>query len=423
MRVLCVCPRFAPANAADSHRLRLLLPYFASLGCEAEVLTVDPADVTDPKDPWLAEMLPPNVSIHRVRAWTTRAWGLNGLAQRSFSALNRKGNALLGEKRFDLVFFSTTEFLLHGLGPLWKRRFGVPFCMDFQDPWVNDYYRRNPHVEPPGGRLKFALSDRVHRSMESRVVRQCSGFLSVSGAYLQMLDERYGDAVSGQPRCVAPFPAEPRESAPAATRLLQAPQLWRYVGRGGADMAASARAFFRAWRLAIEHGRLRAEAVRFEAIGTSYDPSVNAPKTIEPLALEEGLNSQVSELPARVSYSEMLHLLADSDALIVFGSDDPGYTASKIYPYLLAGKPLLAIFHRESSVTSLMASTGGGVCIGFDDATSGEVLVQEITKAWFTHGSAPQRVPIDWQAFEPYTAASQARRVFDWFVAACQYRK
>ena len=112
--MLCISPRFAPVNAADSHRLRLLLPHLAAQGCEVEVLAVESADVHGPKDPWLVERLPPTVPVHRVRARRMLGWAVNGLAQRSFMPLYRKGNELLGTGRFDLVFFSTTEFLLHG---------------------------------------------------------------------------------------------------------------------------------------------------------------------------------------------------------------------------------------------------------------------------------------------------------------------
>lgn len=421
MRVLCVSPRFAPVNAADSHRLRLLLPYFARLGWEAEVLAVEPADIPAPADPWLAARLPANVPVHRVRARPRNEWALNGLGQRSFRAFYLKGSALMREKHFDLVFFSTTDFLLHALGPLWRRRFGVPFCMDYQDPWINDYYRLNRRVKPPGGHLKFALADRLHRVVERAVVRRCNGFLAVSSAYLEMLDVRYGPAVARQPRLVAAFPAQPDEQTHSLldeAAMGRSPKVWRYVGRGGDDLALSATAFFDAWRLAIDRGLLGADAVRFEAIGTSYDPSPVVAQTIAPHAQAAGLTAQVMEQTSRVGYSEMLTLLAQSDALVVFGSDDPAYTASKIYPYLLADKPLLAIFRQESSVVGLLKAVGGGTCVSFGAATNPNALAQDIVKLWFSNGDSPPRLTLDADAFEPFTAASQARRLTDWFCAA-----
>jgi hypothetical protein len=426
--VLCVSPRFAPVNAADSHRLRLLIPHLEALGCAVEVLTVDADTLPGPHDPWLTQGLPAALAVHRVRAWPVLGWGFGGLAQRSFFALHRKGNDLLASGRFDLVFFSTTEFLVHGLGPLWQRRWGIPFCMDFQDPWVNDYYRHHPGVVPPGGRLKFGISDGLHRIVERAVVPRCSGFLSVSPAYLPMLQERYGNAVAHQPRLVAGFPGEPAEassisaSLPAGGRPADAPKVWRYVGRGGDDMAFAVAAFFQAWKKATEQGLVAVDAVRFEALGTSYAPAEQAVPTLEPVARQVGLTASVSEATARLGYRDMLTALATSDALIVFGSDDSAYTASKIYPYLLAGRPLLAIYHRQSSVVALMEKVGGGTCVTFDSGTSSEELADKLVNAWFTQGCVPVKRPLDTQAFEPFTAAYQAGQVVRWWNEIARHR-
>jgi hypothetical protein len=425
MRVLCIAPRFAPVNAADSHRLRLVAPHLLALGCHVDVLAVHPSGVTGPQDPALSAHLPAALRIHHAPAWKLAIWGFQGLAQRSFVPLYRKGCELLAKEHYDLVFFSTTEFLLHGLGPLWKKKYGVPFCMDLQDPWVNDYYRDNPHIRPPGGKLKHGLADMLHRFAEKVVAPRCSGFLSVSPAYLPMLQRRHGASVATQPRLVASFPGEPGEFANIAplgfSPRISPNKVWRYIGRGGPDMARAAYAFFSAWRQAIDAGVFAEEQLRFEALGTSYATGAAAVKTLEPLARQAGLSSHVSEIPERLGYVEMLRMLQQSDALIVFGSDDPAYTASKIYPYLLSGKPLLCIFHGSSSVVPLIRSAGGGLCVSFNEETSTEALVAAIRLAWFEQRRYESRVPLDTDAFEPYTARAQAAVLASWFKQVVAY--
>jgi hypothetical protein len=310
------------------------------------------------------------------------------------------------------VFFSTTDFLLHGLGLRWRRRWGVPFCMDFQDPWVNDYYQRHPEVVPPGGRWKYALKSRLDRWAERRVVRGCSGFLAVSAAYLQDLAARHPRDVASKPQLVAGFPGEPLE-----LEALQAGTAggacWRYVGRGGADMASAARGFFGAWRLASAEGLLHGEAPRFEAIGTSYSGS-DAP-SLAPWAAAEGLQDRVTEQPRRIGYRAMLQTLAASDALVVFGSDDPAYTASKLYPYLLSGRPVLAILHGASPAVALIRAVGGARLVTFDAATSCDELAAQIVRAWFAREAQARAVPLDRDAFEPFTARHQAGQVAAWW--------
>lgn len=194
MKTLIISPHFPPSNAADMQRVRLILPYLKEASVEAEVLGVEAEQVSSPQDPWLVSGLPFDVPIHRVKAlglgWS-RFPGFGLLSFRAMGALRCKGDELLRSGKFDLVYFSTTQFGIHLLGPSWKKRHGVPFVMDYQDPWVSDYYREHPEVTPPGGRLKYALMDRLNRRNEPRVLKECSGITSVSPDYPKQIAKRY----------------------------------------------------------------------------------------------------------------------------------------------------------------------------------------------------------------------------------------
>ena len=420
MRVLIICPQFAPNNTADSHRVRLVLPYLQEAGCDVEILAVDPRDVRGPLDPWLAERLPKSIAVHRIRAWRLRGWGLNGLAQRAGIPLYWAGRKLLSKRSFDLVFFSTTRFHLHVLGCLWQSRFSVPFCLDYQDPWVNNYYRERPEITPPGGRVKFGISDWLHRLGERYVVPRCSGFLSVSQNYLDELLVRYGSFAAWQPRLVQPFPGEPSEFlniklSNGSTEKTTHDLVIRYIGRGGQDMLTAARAFFAAWQSVLEKNKHLQVKLHFEAIGTAYYSGSAATQTFEPLATEFGLEKWVAEQPLRLSYHATLRSLLDSDALVVFGSDDPSYTASKIYPYLLAKRPLLALFHKSSSVVSIIADVGGGQCVTFDETGFTSKAQAEIELFFTKLIDGEAIVPLDSVRFEKYSARTQARHLAAWF--------
>lgn len=408
-RLLVVCPHFPPVSAADMHRVRLLAPLLGAHGWDVHVLCVRPADTLQTLDPRLCtdaigrldatEVPAPAVSFSRLP-------GLGTLGVRAYRPLAGAGDALLAKERFDLVYFSTTMFELHMLGPRWKRRFGVPFAMDYQDAWVSDYYRANPQVRPPGGRLKYAIASGIHRWMEPRVIAACGGLTSVSAAYLDDLQRRYGPL--RMPTLVQPFPgavadisdvADPDAPLPwdRADGLLH----WVYVGRGGSDMARALRGLFRAIR---DHAdaTLR-QRLRLHFIGTAYVGEGAGRATIAPIAQEYGLGDIVREHPGRVPYSHALRFLACADALVVPGSDDPAYTASKIYPYLLARRPMLAVFDERSSVIDLMARAGGGVGVGMAEGMDETVLAAQIADRWLAHGAHTQVVSLDAQAFEPYT--------------------
>jgi hypothetical protein len=435
-RLLVISPHFVPSNAADMQRVRAILPYLGDAGWQSEVLAVAPEYVDCPQDSWLAAGLPIDLPVHRVAAlglqWR-RVPGLGTLTYRALGALRRAGDKLLAEKDFDLVYFSTTQFGVHALGPYWCRRFDVPFVMDYQDPWVSDYYRTHPEVTPPGGRTKYAAASYLAHRTEPRVLVACSGVTAVSADYPRQLRERYPAIMCDMPTLVAPFPGDDadlrRVAADASVRQsLFSPgegrKHWVYIGRGGVDMHRALRPFFLALAAQLKTRPQLAEKLRIHFIGTSYAASGRGERTVAPLAADCGVGEIVHESPDRIPYSTTLRCLLDADALIVPGSDDPAYTASKIYPYLLARKPLLAIFHEASSVTNLLQTVGGGIVVPFSNNVSADDTVQAITRSWFDDERFATPTPLDDFAFAPYTAAHQAASLADFFsVCAANARK
>ena len=117
--------------------------------------------------------------------------------------------------------------------------------------------------------------------------------------------------------------------------------------------------------------------------------------------------------------------MSHADAIFVPGSDDPGYTASKIYPYILARRPLLTIFHKNSSVNEVLNHTKSGTAITFDENSTVESVAEEADRRWFLD-KAYMRVPqTDWKQFAPYTARKMTGRltqIFDEALVKHTYR-
>jgi len=415
-RILIVSPHFPPTNTPDMQRVRMLLPFLEECGWKATILSVEPQQVAAPQDEWLVEGLPAGTEVHRAKAlglgWA-RLPGLGALGLRALRALAKVGDRLLTKGNYDLVYFSTTAFEVHLLGPRWKRRFGVPFTMDYQDPWVSDYYREHAEIAPPGGRLKYALAEALHRWLEPRVLRACAGITSVSPAYPQQLACRY-PWIHGIPRLVQPFPGAQRDFA-RLVRSGVSQQIfnpddgcrhWVYVGAVIPGMFPALRALFRAMVTSLPASER--ERIRLHFVGTSYAPAGQAVPVVRPLAEEHGLADLVEEQTARIPYAQALKCLMDADALLAIGSDDPSYTASKIYPYLLARKPLLAIYHEQSSVVDLVRKVGGAVCIPFTLPVDENLLAQTISRSWLENGGYTRQNMLNVVAFSPYTDRASA---------------
>jgi hypothetical protein len=198
-----------------------------------------------------------------------------------------------------------------------------------------------------------------------------------------------------------------------------------YVGVAGGIMAKALRGFFLALSRAREQEPGRLRDVRLHFVGTDYAPEGRAVKTVEPLARECGVADLVEEQTGRVPYFEALKILLDSDAILLFGSDDPGYTASKLYPCILARRPILAVFHEESTVVDILRRCNAGRAVTFRAGQAPEDLTGEAARQldWLLTLPEGYRPETNWAEFEPYTAREMTRRqceVFDRCVPAAE---
>ena len=420
-KVLIISPRFPPVNAADMHRVRHSLPYFRDFGWEATVLAVDPARVEGEREERLCDTYPSNADVRRVDAlpqeWTWRI-KVGNLALRALPCYLQQGSSIIRREDIDLVYFSTTAFPILALGRYWKLRFGTPYVIDMQDPW---YSGTHDPDEAPALFSKAWLARQLSRVLEPITMEDVDGLISVSQGYCDILQSEY-NRIRPSMCEVIPFGAAQKDfevlqerevdnpifdSGDGRTHVVQ-------VGRAGPDMDRAAHCLFGALANSREEHPDLYENVHLHFVGTRYSPQ--APKTMEPIAEEYDVSDHVHEQVARVPYFQALQLLRDADMLMLLGSTDPNYTASKLYPYILARRPLLTVFHENSSVVDITRETGAGTVVTYDNKVDTTAVGSEVKGAW---SSMLERLPYapdtDWDAFQPYTAEAMTRRQVEVF--------
>jgi hypothetical protein len=417
--VLIVSPHFPPINAPDMQRVRMSLPYFREFGWEPCVLAVAPSGTGEVLDPLLLDTIPADVTVERVRAIPasiTRMMGIGNIALRALPSLYQAGSELIASRTIDLVYFSTTMFMAMPLGRLWKRRYGTPYVLDMHDPWHSDYYETHPDATRPP---KYAVVQRLHAVLERWTMARADGIISVSSDYLDVLRGRY-PRLRDVPQATITFGAS-RADFDLLSRRPQANRHFVpgdgqlhgvYVGAGGAAMAPALRLLFRALR----QGRVSVpetfSRVMLHFVGTDYAPGDRARKTVEPLAHQCGVGDLVREDTNRLSYFGALQLLVDADFLVVIGSDDPAYTPSKIYPYIQARKPILAVLHERSPAVALLRETNAACVVTFSsDEPMIDAAVERVSGAWRQLlERCPAGPSTDWGRFENYWAREMTRR-------------
>lgn len=418
-RVLIVSPGFAPANTPDSHRARLSLAHWGELGWNVEVLAAHGSDADAPQEPELLDTIPAGIPVHRVHAWprvVARLVGIGSLSRRAARALRRAGDRLLAGRSFDLVFFSTSQFGVFPLGPRWHRITGTPYVLDFQDPWVTDYYDQPGAPRPPGG-WKYRLARRQARRAEPDCLRQAAGVVSVSARYLDDFERRYPWFDRKRAGELA-FPAADTDfsllDAEPPERRLSLPPGCRHVvavGAVGPYMRRALTGLFNALARLMGDGA-RVPPLQFHFIGTSY--ASGGAGSVLPLARTAGVASLVQEHPARVAYLEALRWMRAGDALIILGSDDPGYVPSRLANVLWTGKPLLPIAAPDSALARRLSEWAGTKALAPTNETEIAGWLRRMIGSSFP---TPPRLSAEWR--ELNSSAGMTRRLAELFERWC----
>ncbi|MBM3778636.1 MAG: glycosyltransferase family 4 protein [Acidimicrobiia bacterium] len=406
-RVLMISPHFPPDTSAAAHRVRLLAPHLPAFGWTPTVLTVEPDAYEGALDWDLSRLVPGSVEVVRARTWrarTTRRFGFGDLGLRALVGLRRTARRLLAGRRFDALFITIFPPYPAMLGRSLKARFDVPFVLDYQDPWVGAWGR--DVGGGPGGRpdLRSRAARRLGERLEPRVVGAADAVTAVSVRTIDDIAYRLPDVVPAV-RAALPlgFELGDRDAVDGALRANR-----QFDGRDGrvhlvyvGTVLPRGVSVLRALLSAVATltGRQPAirDRLRLHFFGTSNQRGAGQRPRVLPLAEELGLVTLVHEVPARIDYLDALRVQIDAHAVMLLGSDEPHYTPSKVFPALLSGRPLLAVYHEASSVVDLLAACPLATTITFPDgdAVAGRVAsIAEVIDRLVREGPVSAERPV-----------------------------
>lgn len=423
--VLIVSPHFPPSTVAGVHRARHLAKHLPSHGWRPIVIRVNERHYVEESDPALAALVPDSVEQVQASALPTqltRLAGIGDIGLRAYKSLRAAIRLAARRENAGAVLITGSPFYPMMMAGGLRRQLGLPVVLDFQDPWVSAEGATGPLLSK--GRVAHSLS----AALEPRVVHQASWITSVSeiqnaemAARYPKLDPRRMSAIpiGGDPDDFAALRATPLASP---TVRLESGQInICYVGTFLPRAGRVVRAVFEAVRRLRLNRPDVAERLRFAFVGTSNQRpgAVATPSThlVTPIAAEMEVGDMVHEHPARVPFLEALSLLSKTHGILLLGSDEPHYTASKIYPALMSGRPYLSLFHARSSSHEILTRAGGGATLAFEDASHLTQLVPAIANGLVRIAEAPESFePADPAAYASYTAhavAGRFARVFE----------
>lgn len=427
-RVVIVGADFAPSSMPPAQRIRFFAQHLPEFGWHPIILTTDPRFYEWSVDPENENLVRRDISIIRTPAFSAaraRKLGIGDIAMRSLWYQRRTLGQLLEHKQADLVFIPVAPYVSMVLGRMMRDRFGTPYVIDYMDPWITDYYWQLPRAKRPP---KWVFADALARICEPYALKRVSHIIGVSTGTTRKVISRY-PWLSEQDTTEIPLGGEPSDFDyvrlhPRVNPIFSKDGLLHisYVGVFVEPMRAVIETVFAATRAGLARSPELFAQLRLHFVGTSYAPKPKHDYHILSMAKSFGIDHYVQEHPARVSYLDSLQIMLDSHALLAVGLDTPHYTASKIFPYILARRPLLAVFRQESNVVQIVRETQAGMLIPFGPNCPLSSQVTEITAAL----EALLRLPpghqpaTRWDAFEPYSTRAMTERlasVFDCVVA------
>jgi glycosyltransferase involved in cell wall biosynthesis len=423
--VVIIAPDFTPSSYPPALRARFFAQHLREFGWNPIVLTTYPQNYEWTIDPENEKLLDPSLEIVRTSAWSikwTRKMGFGDLAIRTLWSHWRALSRICGNRRIDLILISVPPNWQIALGRLAHMRFRIPYILDYNDPILSDYYWTLPKSKRPP---KWALVHTIFRLLEPFALKKVDQVIGVDDSYLAGPFKNY-KWLRGVKATPVAFGVEPADFEYVRQRPRPNPLFtprdglfhMSYVGRGGPDMISTLRALF----TAVQRGRQKApeayKPLRLHFVGTTYAPNARGHYQVLPVARECGVEDIVEERPGRVQHLDAIQILLDSDALVLLGSEAPHYTASKIFPYILAAKPLVAVFHEQSSAVKLLSETGAGKAVTFSASRPPRTVLSEIEAAVGEVLALPSGwcPPTRWEKFEPFTAravTAQLAEVFD----------
>lgn len=379
---LFVCFHYPP-EASSSGVLRTLKysRYLPEMGWRVSVIAPDVAAYVI-RDENLVRQVPPGTRVVRTRYLNTKQHlAIRGIYPALLALPDSwigwmpwavaAGRRLIGDDPVDLVYSTSPHATAHVIAMRLAGSANLPWVTDFRDPWIEE----PPEPGTPAGPIFLG----INRWLERRVVRRAS-LVTTSTTHLQtMLAQRYPDIPPTKIQAILNGYDEADFADVRIERRARAARL-RIVHAGSIHPDfRDPRPLFEAIERLTRTGKLRADEVELRFLGGG--PFGESPE-MQAVVNATGLAGSVAFVP-RVPYEESLRELAGADLLLLLqASDDTvGLVPAKLYEYLRAQKPTLALV-RPGAVTEVLGVTGGGWAQDPGDAIGLDSAVAAIVDAW-----------------------------------------
>ena len=380
-KILIISPHFPPSNLTAVHRARIFANHLPAFNWEPIVLTVHEDYYEEHLDRNLEKLLPEGLRIEKVKAWKVGRPRLIGdVGIRGFRSLGKRAIEIIQKESIDFLYIPIPSFYAALLGRWVHEKTGVPYGIDYIDPWVHWF---------PGSRHRFSRhwwATKVADVLEPIAVKKASLITGVAESYYAGVLERNPKLLQQTLQVAIPFGIEGNDLVKLRQLQLK-PYLFTATTKiklvyAGA-MLPKAYAPLRKVFAAIQKNKMAFSNLEIYFIGSGKSPNDNEGFNIKPIAQEFGIWEEVIfEVPQRIPYMDVLVHLAAANGVFILGSTEAHYTPSKVYQAIMTENPVFAVLHRESTAVTIINEGGKGEILEINGEDDLEIIETEFADRW-----------------------------------------
>jgi hypothetical protein len=409
-KLLILYPHWYPSNLAGVHRARLIGNHLSEFGWKPLVVTVKAEYYEEAPDEEIHRLFSTHFTEYRVDAWKVHRPRLIGdIGLRAFFTIYRKAVEVIRMENPDFLWIPVPSFYVSLLGRLLHKKTGILYGIDYIDPWVRDVSK--------DGSLRARMSLLLARILEPLAVKKASLITGVAEEYYwPVLERNFNSPANKISHCAFPYGFDPHDHE------IDLPDLklpWHdrpgcipvvYAGAFMPNSQCFADVFFRALAALKRENRIPA-GVHLYFLGTGMYPH----KRLTAYAADHGVEDYVTEIRERYPFLHILNFLAKADRLLILGSTEKHYTASKTFQVILSKRPLFAMFHHKSTAVHILSETAADTWLVKYEGMEKEQQLYDDTHEKLNRflNSRDERWSPDLQALEPYSAKHSTRILID----------
>jgi hypothetical protein len=344
--VLIIYPHWVPANLAGVQRPRLIGNYLKQFGYKPLLLTVEAQYYEETLDPLMEKTVSQDIEVVYTKAYkVTKPRVIGDIGLRALTFLKKEALRLCKERTIDFIWIPIPSFYTALLGRIIHDKTGIPYGIDYIDPWVRDITNQNS--------LRAKLSQAVARTLEPYAVKKAALITGVSTPYYQPVIDR--NFATPPVHAGMPYGFDPKDHEIELEGLKlpwddqQHCKPWLYAGAFLPNSHLFVQSLFESIAALKIEGKWD-DTIRLYFLGTGPYPA----KRITAYAKDYGLEAIVFERRERFPFLHILNFLSKADRVMLFGSTEKHYTASKTFQCLLSKRPLLSLLQAESSAVEVI---------------------------------------------------------------------